>query len=171
MRVLGVDPGTWRTGYGLLLAASGVSAEDWGTITFKTGTSLDQRLHQLYSSLLDLIRRHRPDELAVEDPFIGRGRHRFAASAFALGQAQAAVAIATVSEGVPVYRYSPAQVKLAVADYGRATKAQVQALVAHQLGLEPPFPPTDAADALGIALCHLARRNADNVLTQQVEWR
>ena len=170
VRVLGIDPGTWTTGYGLLLEDHGVKAGDWGTITFKAGTSLERRLHKLYCSLLDLIRLHRPDELAVEDSFIGRGRHHFAAPAFALGQAQAAVAIASVEEGVPIYRYSPAEVKLAVADYGRASKEQVQTLVAHQLDIAPPFPPSDAADALGIALCHLARRASDSVLAQRTTF-
>ena len=98
---------------------------------------------------------------------MGRGSHSFTGPALALGQAQAAVMIAATGRGLPVSRYAPAQVKLAVADYGRASKGQVQELVARQLGLEADALPNDAADALAIALCHLAHQRVEARLTQQ----
>ena len=166
MRILGIDPGTRTTGYGLLWAGTTVRADDWGIISFKGGMPLDQRIYQLYSEMLDIIRLHQPDELAIEAPFVGRGHNRFTASAFALGQAQASVVIAAVSQNVPVFHYSPAEVKLAVADYGRASKEQVQELVARQLGMVIPLSHSDSADALAIGLCHVRRKQADLVLAR-----
>ena len=169
MRVLGIDPGTWTAGYGLLSSNGELGAEDWGVISFKAKTPLEQRLYGLYSSALEIIRLRRPDEMAIEDPFMGRGQHRFTGPAFALGQAQASVMIAAAGEGIAVYRYSPAEVKLAVADYGRASKEQVQELLAAQLGIEPKFEKSDAADALAVALCHLRRRQATNLMSREIE--
>ena len=168
MRVLGIDPGTWATGYGLLSAESSVTALDWGAVSFKKGTPLEHRLHRIYLALSDIIDLGQPQELAVEDPFLGRGHHTYPAPAIALGQAQAAALMAAARHNVPVFRYSPAEVKLAVADYGRASKEQVQELLARQLGLELPFAVADAADALAVALCHLRRRQSDDALQGRV---
>lgn len=162
-----MDPGTWATGYAVLEAGTSIQAQDWGVLKFKAGTPLQERLFQIYSRLLEIIDLHGPGQVAVEDPFMGRGSHSFTGPALALGQAQAAVMIAATGRGLPVSRYAPAQVKLAVADYGRASKGQVQELVARQLGLEADALPNDAADALAIALCHLAHQRVEARLTQQ----
>ena len=165
MRVLGIDPGTWTTGYGLLTAENSVTATDWGAISFKRGRNgpeLQRRLHRIYTALCDIVEHQQPDEVAVEDPFIGRGARTFPATAIAIGQAQAAVFMAAARFDLPIYRYSPAEVKLAITDYGRATKEQVQELLVRQLGLRPPLPQPDSADALAAALGHVRRRHSDN---------
>ena len=170
MRVLGIDPGTWTTGYGFLAADRSVVVTDWGAISFKkgrNGPALEQRLHQVYLALSELIERELPEEVAVEDPFLGRGARTFPNTAIAIGQAQAAAFMAAARFELPVYRYSPAEVKLAVTDYGRASKEQVQELVARQLGLQPVFAQPDSADALAAALCHIRKRHSDNVVYQQ----
>ena len=167
MRVLGIDPGTWTTGYGLLAADNSITVTDWGVITFKKGKqgpALQQRLHGIYCNLTELIQREDPQEVAIEDPFLGRGARTFPSTAIAIGQAQAAAFMAAAHFDLPIYRYSPAEVKLAVTDYGRATKEQVQELLARQLGLRPPFAQQDAADALAAALCHVRRHSGNTPL-------
>ena len=164
MRVLGIDPGTWTTGYGLLAADNSIIVTDWGCIGFKKGRqapALERRLHAIFCKLVDLIQRYSPEEVAIEDPFLGRGSRTFPTTAIAIGQAQAAALMAAAQFELPVHRYSPAEVKLAVTDYGRATKEQVQELLARQLGLQPAFAKPDAGDALAAALCHVRRRQPD----------
>ena len=166
MRILGIDPGTRKTGYGLLQWDGEVRAEDWGVVSMLRQKSLDERLYELYYRLSELVKLYQPTEVAVEEPFMGKGENRFTAPAFAIGQAQAAVIIAASGHGVPIFRYAPSQIKQAVADYGRASKEQVQELIGRQLGLPLPFPESDAADALAIALCHVRRRQTDAVLAR-----
>ena len=174
MHVLGIDPGTWTTGYGLLtaensLSATAVSVVDSGAISFKKGKNapvLERRLHRIHRSLCELIQRESPEEVAIEDPFLGRGARAFPNAAIAIGQAQAAAFMAAAHFELPIFRYAPAEVKLAVTDYGRATKEQVQELMARQLGLQSPFAQSDAADALAAALCHIRRRNPDDAPIQ-----
>ena len=95
---------------------------------------------------------------------MGQGESRFVGPAFAVGQAQAAVLIATASQGIPVFRYSPAQVKSSVADHGNATKEQVQTMVKLSLSLEESPDSFDASDALAIALCHLRQRTVSKLV-------
>ena len=171
MRVLGIDPGTWTTGYGLLAADNSITVGEWGVVSFKKGKNapeLEKRLHRIYLDLCQLIQRESPGEVAIEDPFLGRGARTFPSTAIAIGQAQAAAFMAAARFELPIYRYSPAEVKLAVTDYGRATKEQVQELVARQLGLQPVFEQPDAADALAAALCHVRHRDPGNVGYQYV---
>ena len=171
MRVLGIDPGTWTTGYGFLIAENSITVTDWGTIAFKKGRQsppLEQRLHHIFCHLVDLIEKESPEEVSVEDPFLGRGPRTFPTTAIAIGQAQAAAFMAAARFGLPIHRYSPAEVKLAVTDYGRATKEQVQELLVRQLGLQSSFPQADAADALAAALCHVRRRQPENSSYQYV---
>ena len=95
-----------------------------------------------------------PDVISIAQPFIGKGDRQFVGSALALGQAQAVVFIGAASQDIPLYRYSPAEIKMAVADYGRATKAQIQQIDASDFGLDK-LPTSDAADPLAIGLCHI----------------
>ena len=94
---------------------------------------------------------------------MGKGERAFPSSAMAVGQAQAAVFIGAASQGIPIYKYPPAQVKSAVADYGAATKEQMRQVVTATLQLEE-VPPTDAADALAVGLCHLVQQQSDSAL-------
>lgn len=168
MRVLGIDPGTISMGYALLEEESEVVAVDWGAVVLPSSLPRETRLFQLYSHVLNMISIWQPDAIAVEEPFMGKGHSQYVGPAFAVGQAQALVLIASAGQDIPVSRYSPAQVKLAIADHGAATKEQIQEMVRFSLKLDSVPSPSDAADALAIALCHLRRRQLDEVLTREI---
>ena len=171
MRVLGIDPGTISMGYGLLEEGAQVRAVDWGALSMPRSLPMEHRLYQLYTHVENMVSMWHPDALAVEEPFMGRGESRFVGSAFAIGQAQAVALIAAAKAAVPVYRYSPAQVKRVVADHGAATKEQVQAMVKLQLGLEETPSPSDASDALAVALCHLRQQREAETMQREVQPR
>ncbi len=167
MRVLGIDPGTVKMGYGVLDADPQPTADDYGVVALSRTMPLEQRLYQLHTHILNMIHIFHPDVIAVEEPFVGKGDRQFIGPAIAVGQAQAVVLIGAASQSVPVFRYTPAQIKSSVADYGAATKAQMQRTVAATLGLEE-IPESDAADALSIALCHLIQNQADVALGREI---
>ena len=168
VRVLGIDPGTVHMGYALVEEVEETSAVDWGVISISRSLPIEQRLYQLHSHVLNMISIWQPDALAVEEPFVGKGDSQYVGPALAVGQAQALVLIAAAAQAVPVHRYSPAQVKRTIADYGAATKEQVQEMVRMVLRLESDPPPSDAADALAIAICHLRQRHLEEVLAKEV---
>ena len=152
MLVLGVDPGTAITGYGLVQEAEGqLQAVAYGAITTPSDWALPQRLLKIYRDLTALIREYNPAEGAVEQLFFSRN----VKTALAVGQARGVALLALAEGGLPVHEYTPLQVKQSVVGYGRAEKAQVQELVKLLLGLEVVPQPDDAADALAIAICHL----------------
>jgi crossover junction endodeoxyribonuclease RuvC len=167
MRVLGIDPGTVRMGYGLLEADPHPEADDYGVVALPSTMPLEQRLYQLHTHILNMIHVFQPDVIAVEDPFVGRGERRFVGPAIAVGQAQALVFIGAASQSIPVFRYTPAQIKRAVVDYGAATKEQMQQTIAATLKLTH-LPESDAADALSVGLCHLINAQAISVLTREI---
>ena len=125
-----------------------------GVLTAGRGLSLGERLHHLYTGLLGLMETFPPDEVAVEDPFVSVN----ARTAMAVGQAQGLALMAAAARSVPVSRYSPLQVKLAVSGHGGATKEQVQQAIRMQVDLDVAAMPEDASDALAVALCHLQNR-------------
>ena len=154
MLVLGVDPGTAITGYGLVRHAPDgdqLEAVAYGVITTPSDWAMPQRLQKIYQGLTDLIREHHPTEAAVEQLFFSRN----VKTALAVGQARGVVLLSLADCGLSVHEYTPLQVKQSVVGYGRAEKAQVQELVRLLLGLEAVPQPDDAADALAIAICHL----------------
>ena len=167
MRVLGIDPGTVRMGYGVIEGGPQPRAEDYGVIGLSKSMPLEQRLYQLYTHVLNLIHIFSPDVVAVEEPFVGRGERHFAGPAIAVGQAQGLVLIGAAGQGLPIYRYSPAQIKLAIVDYGAATKAQVQQTILAMLDLKQ-MPESDAADALSVGLCHLHHSQAYSPLAREI---
>ena len=170
MRILGIDPGTLKLGYGVLEEAfQSIRAEDYGVLTFSSSLPIEHRLYQVHSHLLNLINMFQPDEIAVEEPFLGKGENQYVGPAFAVGQAQAAVLIAAAGQAIPVFRYTPAQVKRSVADHGTASKAQVQAMITMALGIKETISSSDAADALAIALCHLRQRQVAAVLERRAD--
>ncbi|MGH2750331.1 MAG: crossover junction endodeoxyribonuclease RuvC [Actinomycetota bacterium] len=154
MRVLGIDPGVATMGYGVVeRAGSKPRALAFGVIRTSAGETQARRLMALRDALGEIMRRHRPEEVAVERLFFTSN----AKTAMAVGQASG-VALATAAEaGLAVSDYTPNEVKQSVVGFGGASKAQVQVMVAAVLGLaEPPRPP-DAADACALAICHLNR--------------
>jgi len=150
MRILGVDPGSRRTGYGIIdVQGSRLVYVAHGVITPATNTTFDRRLSGLFSELSAIITHHGPDDAAIEDVFMAKN----AASALKLGQARGALIVACAQAGLHVTPYSPTAVKQALVGFGRAEKQQVQ----HMVGLIIRPPGTlqeDAADALAVAICH-----------------
>ncbi|MDH5781014.1 MAG: crossover junction endodeoxyribonuclease RuvC [Dehalococcoidia bacterium] len=164
MRILGIDPGTIKLGYSVVDAEEEIQVVDCGVLNFPPRMPMEERLCSLYVGLSEIIAKHRPDEVAIEEPFIGRNLR----SALAIGRAEAVAILATANQGLPVHYYSPAQVKKQVTGYGRSDKQQVQEMVKIQLGL-PQLPrPGDAADALAIAICHIQQSRLSQWLTKQI---
>ncbi len=152
MRILGIDPGTVKLGFGAVDdRGPDIVMIECGALTCKPGCPIEQRLAVLYEKLTELIARCRPDEVAVEEPFIAENMR----AALSIGRAQAIAILAASIRHIPVFRYTPAQVKQRVSGYGNSDKLQVQEMVRLQLGLEEVPEPDDAADALAVALCHI----------------
>ena len=155
MLVLGVDPGTAITGFGVVRqVGSRLSAVDYGAIRTAAGLAPTERLHQIFTDVTELLSLHRPDCLAVEKLFFNRNT----TTALAVGQARGVVLLAAAQRGIPVREYTPQEVKQAVTGQGRAGKGQVGYMVTALLGLPEVPQPDDVSDALAIALCHLSRR-------------
>ena len=151
MRVLGIDPGTVATGYGLVeRRGDTLHALTFGAITTQAGLPFAQRLLRIYRELRTLLTRTRPDCAAVEAVFFARNVQ----SALRLGQARGVALLALAEEAIEIHEYSALEVKQAVTSYGRAEKAQVQEMVRLLLGLAEAPSPIDAADALAVAICH-----------------
>lgn len=160
-RILGIDPGTVHMGYALLEENEGNPvALTWGAFSPKRLDSLEKRLLRIYLDLESLIKQWHPTIVAVEEPFFASN----ARSAIAIGQAQALAFLAAANNELPLFKYTPTQVKQAVADYGLSTKEQVQQMVKIQLGLQETPEPQDASDALAIALCHLRHQHERQLL-------
>ena len=156
--VLGVDPGLTVTGWGVVAAdGEALRSLDCGAVATKRSQPQEERLHQIFRELCDVIQRYQPSEVAVEEPFVGENVR----SAFAIGSARAVCLLAAAQAGLPVRPYSPAEVKLVVTGYGRSDKTQVQEMVRVQLNLPEAPASADAADALAVALCHHLRQRAD----------
>ncbi len=152
MLVLGLDPGTATTGYGLVKAAAdgAMTAIDYGVILTPAKTPLAERLQMLYERLQALLERHHPDGAAVEKLFFQKN----VTTAMSVGQARGVLLLALAQAGLAVAEYTPNEIKEAVTGYGSAGKAQMQRMVQMLLGLESLPRPDDAADALAVALCH-----------------
>lgn len=147
--LLGIDPGSRHTGYGVIEQVGNRSrALAFGTIS-TSGAEMAPRLGTIFAGLCEVMSAHRPEEVSIEKVFMARNPD----SALKLSQARGAALTAVVQSGVPVFEYSARQVKQAVVGRGGAEKVQVAEMVKHLLGLEKR-PQEDAADALAIALCH-----------------
>jgi crossover junction endodeoxyribonuclease RuvC len=150
MIVLGIDPGTAATGYGIVeRRGARLRAIDYGCIVTASTTSLAERLLQIHDVVSELIETYEPSLVAVERLFFNRNVQ----TAFAVGQARGAVLLTAAEHGLPVFEYTPNEVKMAVTGYGRAPKDQVQRMVQIVLGLVELPCPDDAADALAVAIC------------------
>ena len=164
MRILGIDPGTATLGYGVVAGGDELTPIDYGALRTDATTPMPRRLLQLHHHLLDLIRRHTPDAVAVEQIFHARNT----TTSITVGQARGVVLLAAAECDVPVAEYSPMQVKQAVVGYGGADKHQMQAMVRMLLRLEAMPQPDDAADALAVAICHIhSARFAERVGSRQ----
>lgn len=152
MRVLGIDPGTAITGYGIVEEdLGGIRALAFGAIRTQPDRSLAARLQLIYRAVRRLARKWQPTVAAVEELFFGNN----ARTALSVGQARGVVLLALADAGLEVVEYTPLMVKQAITGYGGADKAQMQEMVRLLLGLAEAPRPDDAADALAVAICHL----------------
>lgn len=154
MLVLGIDPGTASTGYGVVASKGArLRVVEHGVIETRAGVAPELRLAQIHARVAQLIDHHRPEVLAIEELYFGANVQ----TAFAVGQARGVVLLAAGQRGVPARSYTPQQVKSAVCGSGRAAKDQVGRMVARLLGLDAVPTPDHAADALAVAIAELNR--------------
>ncbi len=163
MRVLGIDPGTVNMGYGVIESHdSDIYPVIFGALHTRERSPIGERLSFLYGKLMEIIDEYKPETVAVEQPFVAKN----AKSAFAVGRAQAVAILAAANNQLPCYEYSPREVKQRVSDYGASDKGQIQQMVMLQLGLAQIPEPSDAADALAVALCHLQVIHLEDLLNR-----
>jgi len=150
--ILGIDPGTAITGYGLVREDDqGLTLVECGAIVTPAGQPLPERLRHIYRGLADLMGRYKPEAAAVEELFFSRNTR----TALSVGHARGVVLLALADAGLPIYEYKPLEVKQAIAGYGGADKQQVQEMVRLLLNLDHIPQPDDAADAVAVAVCHI----------------
>ena len=155
--ILGIDPGTAVTGFGVVSRTSGgaVSLVECGVIRTSAAKPLANRIREIYEAIVDLIDRHQPFAVSVENVFVGKNTR----SALSLGHARGAILLAAALKDLPIAEYSPAEIKKAVVGTGRATKDQVGFMVKQQLRLKDAPKPEDAADGVAAALAHCMMGN------------
>jgi len=164
MLVLGIDPGTATTGYGLVQENrdGSLTAVSFGVIKTEAGKPMPERLLSLYRELSEILLLHRPQSGAVEKLFFQRN----VTTALSVGQARGVVLLALAQNELPVAEYTPMEIKQAVAGYGGADKQQVQQMVRALLDLDEVPRPDDAADALAVAICHLHSAHTQSLFDQ-----
>jgi crossover junction endodeoxyribonuclease RuvC len=168
VRILGLDPGSQTTGFGVIDWIGGTARYVASGAIRTSGEAFPPRLRQIFDGVAELMREYRPSEVAVERVFV----HRNADSALKLGQARGAALCAAFASDPAVYEYAPREVKLAVVGQGGAQKEQVKLMVMTLLKLDGRLGP-DAADAVGVALCHAYSRQTQQALAAATArgWR
>jgi crossover junction endodeoxyribonuclease RuvC len=152
MLILGIDPGTAITGYGLVEGeGDDLTLVAYGAITTSSDWPLPERLQRIYQELTALIEDQQPTAVAVEELFFSKNVR----TALSVGQARGVALLAAANAGLPIHEYTPLEVKQAITGYGRATKDQVQRMVRMLLALDSVPQPDDAADAIAVAICHI----------------
>ncbi|MFW6068988.1 MAG: crossover junction endodeoxyribonuclease RuvC [Chloroflexota bacterium] len=168
MRIIGIDPGTATTGYGIIDV---VDAEPhvvtWGAIRTTPDDAMPRRLQTIYEELTEILEEHKPDAGAIEEVFFGRN----ITTAISVGQARGVLILALANAGLPVEEYSPPKIKDAVTGYGKADKYQVQLMVRNLLHLEETPRPDDAADGLAVALTHYQHSRFSSLMPVESQER
>jgi len=151
MRILGIDPGFAILGFGIVeKKGNHFSPCGYGAVTTDKDMDMPDRLKTLYAGLMEIIAEYQPDVASIEELFFNKNTK----TALLVGQARGVAILACVNSGLPVYEYTPLQIKQALVGYGRAEKNQVQAMVKIILNLKEVPKPDDTADALAAAVCH-----------------
>ncbi|MEE0775589.1 MAG: crossover junction endodeoxyribonuclease RuvC [Bacillota bacterium] len=151
MVILGIDPGTAICGYGVVTKENyRFRLVDYGAVNTPPTMALEERLVRIYDGISLLIDKYHPDEMAVEELFFNNN----AKTAISVGQARGVILLAGAHKHIPLYEYTPLQVKQGIVGYGRADKKQIQYMVKTMLNMSEIPKPDDAADALAIAICH-----------------
>ncbi len=159
MTVLGIDPGYAICGYGVVDSVPGrIEPVTFGAVTTPSHTRFEDRLLEVYEDISQLLSEYKPDAMAVETLMFNSNQK----TAVAVAEARGVILLAARKMSVPIYEYSPLQVKMSICGYGKATKKQVQEMVRRQLKLSCVPKPDDAADALAIGICHA--RSAGSLL-------
>jgi crossover junction endodeoxyribonuclease RuvC len=152
MRVLGIDPGTVKMGFGIVEETTNqLKAVAYGVISVPARSLLEKKLLLIYRGLQEVIEKYHPEEVALEEPFVSENVR----SAMSIGRAQAIAFLTASEKDLPIFRYSPSQVKLQSTNYGGSSKEQVAEIVKIQLNLRDSKIAVDATDALAVAICHL----------------
>src|SRR3989338_7820237 len=168
MRVLGIDPGISRTGWGVIAVQNSAlrrssgqefRVQNYGCIETDAKEKVEKRLEEIYTEILTLIEKYSPDELAIEELFFNTNSK----TAFVVGQARGVVLLAGAQKKIKIGIYTPLQVKIAVSGYGSAEKEQVGKMVKTILGLQSIPKPDDTADALAVGLTHLFSRKINRL--------
>ena len=151
MRILGIDPGYAIVGFGVLEYNSGkFTVVDYGAITTSADMDFNRRLKVIYDDMTEIITTYKPDEMGIEKLFFNTNEK----TAIDVAQARGVTLLPAIIRNIPIYEYTPLQVKQAVVGYGRADKHQVQTMVKTILSLAEIPKPDDAADAVAVAICH-----------------
>ncbi|XOS90329.1 crossover junction endodeoxyribonuclease RuvC [Brevibacillus laterosporus] len=155
MRIVGIDPGIAIVGFGFIdKEGSSLKPVQYGSIQTEAHTPVSLRLRQVYDATIELLDTYQPDEMGIEKLFFNRN----VTTAFTVGQARGVIILAAEQKGVPVFEYTPMQIKQAVTGYGGAEKKQIQEMVRMLLKLKEVPKPDDVADALGVAITHAQSR-------------
>ena len=161
MRILGIDPGIATVGFGVIDSERGnLSYVSCGIISTPANTALSSRLDQIYEDLNQLIETFKPDAISVEELFFNTN----ITTGIAVAHGRGVILLAAYKAGIPIFEYTPLQVKQSVVGYGRAQKKQVIDMVRRILNMNSPPKPDDAADAVALAICHA--RSATSLLSQ-----
>ncbi|OGO76893.1 MAG: crossover junction endodeoxyribonuclease RuvC [Clostridiales bacterium GWB2_37_7] len=151
MLIMGIDPGIAILGYGLVeYKGNSFKVIDYGAVTTEAGTPMSLRLSIIHRQLTELLEQHKPEAFAIEELFFNKNIK----TALTVGHARGVAVVAAANLGVPIYEYTPLQVKQAIVGYGRAEKKQMQQMVKLLLNLKEVPKPDDVADALAVAICH-----------------
>jgi len=154
MVILGIDPGTAATGYGVLTIDRSPRVTKYGCIYTSADKKMPDRLRIIYQRVSDLIQQYHPQEVAMEQIYFSKNSK----TALSIGQARGVIMLTTSLAGIKIFDYTPLEVKQAIVGYGRAEKKQVQHMLKDLLHLVQIPYPADAADALAVALCHYYSR-------------
>ncbi|MBQ3321034.1 crossover junction endodeoxyribonuclease RuvC [Candidatus Saccharibacteria bacterium] len=162
MRILGIDPGIGICGFGLIeaMTGSGAKALDYGAVTTKVDAPLPARLKELYDSLTEVFKQTKPEVIAVEKLFFSKN----ITTGIAVAEARGVILLVAEQNGLPVYEYTPNEIKKCLTGYGSATKTQMEEMARIHLGLKEKPKPDDAADALAVAITcsFLYKQGPDN---------
>lgn len=161
MRVLGIDPGYAIVGWGVVeYMGNRFTPVDFGAVTTEAGQAFEQRLVQVYEGVLRVMQAYKPEALAIEQLFYQHNQ----TTVIGVAEARGVILLAAAQAGVPIFEYTPMQVKQAVTGYGKAVKKQVQEMTRVFLHLEKVPKPDDTADALAMAIahCHCSRSQLQN---------
>lgn len=164
MIVIGIDPGIAIVGFGIIeQKGSQLVPIQYGSIQTKAGVETAVRLKQVYEAAVQLIEQYKPDVMAIEKLYFNRN----VTTAFIVGQARGVIMLAAEQAGIPIYEYTPLQVKQSVVGYGKAEKKQIQEMVRMLLSLREAPKPDDVADALGVAITHAHSAKLTQVMNRK----